>query len=64
MLKELEKALKSRYNHGIGFPEIRYFDGTDTFSTADGRFEGKTLEDSLNIYLGELLEFKEVMKHE
>lgn len=57
MLKELEKALKSRYNNGIGLPNIRYFDGTNMFSLADGQFESPTLEGSLELFLIQLNEF-------
>lgn len=57
MLKELEKVLKSRYNYGIGLPDIRYFDGTGMFSLADGQFESPTLEGSLELFLIQLNEF-------
>lgn len=32
-------------------PDIRYFDGTCSFSTADGKYKAKTLEQSLELFL-------------
>lgn len=47
----LESYLKR--HHGENLPEIRYFDGNDSYSDQYGNFKAKTLEESVKLFLRE-----------
>jgi hypothetical protein len=49
--ERLEAALKAKENSGMMLPEIRYFDGTDSFSNVKGDYKAKTLEESVELFL-------------
>tara|TARA_R110000868_G_scaffold375069_2_gene639538 strand:+ start:311 stop:496 length:186 start_codon:yes stop_codon:yes gene_type:complete len=54
-LSFIEEALKKKENMGEALPEIRYFDGTERFSTSDGEYSAKSLEESLNLFVKKVL---------
>jgi hypothetical protein len=51
VLEKLEAHLKDKKNLGEFLPDIRYFDGTDSFSDAKGNYKAKTLEGSIELFL-------------
>jgi len=52
---KLEKYLKSREHFGQKLPEIRYFDGTNSFSTSSGQYKSETLEGALSLFLEDII---------
>jgi len=48
-INRLENALKS--NHGLSIPEIRYWDGTECFSTSSGQWKSSTFIGSIELWL-------------
>ena len=53
MKKTFERFEKYLREKLTVMPDIRYFDGTDSFSTVDGKYKSKTLDESLNLFLTE-----------
>jgi hypothetical protein len=54
ILERLEDYLKEKNGAtvtGNYLPDIRFFDGTVSFSNACGEFKGKSLEESLDLFL-------------
>ena len=56
--KKLEELLKKTGTKkqliGYSLPEIRYFDGTDSFSDINGWYKSDTLEGSFLLYLNSI----------
>jgi len=43
--------MKSREHSGQMLPQIRYFDGTNSFSTPSGQYKSETLDGALSLFL-------------
>jgi hypothetical protein len=53
-IEKLQEILKSRENIGKMLPDIRYFDGTNSFSTPSGQYKSDTLEGALELFLQDI----------
>ena len=53
-IEKLQEILKDRKNFGKMLPDIRYFDGTQSFSTPSGQYKADTLEGALALFLQDI----------
>ena len=63
--QQLENHLKTKVNNKLiayELPQIRYFDGTNSFSDQNGWYRADTLEESLKLYLESINKFNNLFK--